>query len=97
MINMKTLEEYKEKCPSQWKNGTGHRILMALYFEDKESKGLKIDKLRKLTELPDSIFNNSIGFLTKTQEVRFNETTNRRIYFLEDKLRHAFTSIYDSL
>ena len=92
---MKSLEEYKKSCPKQWEMGIGYRIVMVLFFEDKNKKGLEIDKLKELTELDNNKFKNTLDFLTKTGEVMPNKSLNS--YSLGDKLREALSNVYEDL
>ncbi len=88
---MKTLNEYKEKCPAQWNWGPGYRILMVLYFEGEG--GLRKDKLEELTELNNKDFSKGLSGVVEVKDIRFDEDQKGRKYFLDDGDRKAMNKI----
>lgn len=91
-MKLKNLEEYKKKCPHQWKEWVGDKIVTVLYFN---KQGLEKDKLKELTELNDSDFIKGLGRMIDIGDILFDENAKGRKYFIPKNLRGELDKMYN--
>ena len=91
---MKSLDDFRSKCPEEWKNHV-NKIFFVLYFFDSKRKGLYGHELERLTGLHSIPFLNALKESRKADSVIILRKEEGDRYCLSNEFRNFIKWTYN--